>query len=88
MLSNQTRWTVSVSAETDRALRGFLTERGMKKGDISKFIEEAVKKRLFEQTLVQVREKLANTPADDLQAMLDEACQSVRDEMRQEFVQC
>jgi Ribbon-helix-helix domain len=86
MLNNQTRWTVSVSKETDRALRGFLTERGMKKGDISKFIEEAVKKRIFEQTLAQTREKLADIPCDDLQAMINEACQSVRDEMRCEFV--
>jgi len=88
MLSNQTRWTVSVSKETDRALRGFLIERGMKRGDIAKFIEEAVKKRIFEQTLAHAREKLANAPADDLQTMLDEACQAVRDEMRQEFAEC
>ncbi len=86
MLNNQTRWTVSVSKETDRALRGFLTERGMKKGDISKFIEEAVKKRIFEQTLAQTREKLADIPCDDLQAMIDEASQVVRNEMHGEFV--
>ena len=37
-----TRWTVTVSKQTDLALRSFLGNRGMRKGDISKFIEEAV----------------------------------------------
>ena len=40
--TNQTRWTVSVSKETDIALRCFLAQRGLKEGDMSKFIEESV----------------------------------------------
>ena len=40
---NMTRWTVMVSKETDISLRSFLAQRGMKKGDLSKFIEEAVR---------------------------------------------
>jgi hypothetical protein len=32
-----TRWTVSVSKDTDIAVRTFLAQRGMKKGDLSKF---------------------------------------------------
>ena len=38
-----TRWTVSVSRDTDIAVRSFLAQRGMKKGNLSKFIENAVK---------------------------------------------
>ena len=37
-----TRSTVSVSRETDIAVRNFLAQRGMKKGDLPKFIEDAV----------------------------------------------
>ena len=33
-----TRWTVSVSKKTDTAVRSFLAQRGMKKGDFSQFI--------------------------------------------------
>ena len=83
--SNFTRWTVSVPKETDTALRCFLAERGMKKGDISKFIVDAVKWRVFEQTLAEVREKVADIPTDELQAIIDEATTAVRDEMRQEL---
>ncbi len=83
---NLTRWTVSVPKETDTLLRCFLAERGMKKGDISKFIVDAVKWRVFEQTVAEAREKVADIPADDLQAIINEATDSVRNEMRGEFL--
>ena len=75
---NMTRWTVMVSKDTDISLRSFLAQRGMKKGDLSKFIEEAVRWRVFDQTLAETREKFADLPPDDLQAMIDEATASAR----------
>ncbi len=36
------RWNIKVSKDTDLTLRTFLGSQGMKKGDLSKFIEEAV----------------------------------------------
>jgi hypothetical protein len=77
-----TRWTISVSKETDIALRSFLAQRGMKKGDISKFVEEAVKWRVFDETLAEVREKFADLQPDELQQLIDEATQNVRLEMK------
>ena len=50
-----TRWTVSVSKDTDIAVRSFLAQRGMKKGDLSKFIEDAVKWRVLDQTMAEAR---------------------------------
>ena len=47
---NTTRWTVTVSKDTDIAVRSLLAQRGLKKGDLSKFIEDAVKWRVFDQT--------------------------------------
>ena len=75
---NMTRWTVMVSKDTDISLRSFLAQRGMKKGDLSKFIEEAVRWRVFDQTLAETREKFADLPPEDLQAMIDEATASAR----------
>ena len=43
MPNDTIRWIVSVSRDTDIAVRSFLARRGMKKGDLSKFIEDAVK---------------------------------------------
>jgi Ribbon-helix-helix domain len=78
---NMTRWTVMVSKDTDITLRSFLAQRGMKKGDLSKFIEEAVRWRVFDQTLAETREKFADLPPEDLQAMIDEATADARSEM-------
>ena len=46
-----TRLTITWSKETDLALRSFLGAKGLKKGSISKFIEEAVRWRVFHQTV-------------------------------------
>lgn len=49
-MSETIRWTIKVSGETDLALRSFLGAHGMKKGDLSRFVEEAVRARLTELT--------------------------------------
>jgi bifunctional DNA-binding transcriptional regulator/antitoxin component of YhaV-PrlF toxin-antitoxin module len=82
----QTRWTVSVPKETDTSLRCFLAERGMKKGDMSKFIVEAVKWRVFEQTAAEIREKFADVSPEELQNIVDEATEAARMEMREELL--
>lgn len=56
------RWSIVVPEETDRALRSFLAQRGTKKGDISRFVEEAVQSRLFELTVESVKKR--NRPHD------------------------
>jgi hypothetical protein len=45
----------------------------MKKGDLSKFIEDAVKWRVLDQTLAETRSKFADLPADELDALIDDA---------------
>ncbi len=78
MPDDTTRWTVSVSKDTDIAVRSFLAQRGMKKGDLSKFIEEAVKWRVLDQTMVEARIQFADMPPGELDAAIDEAVAAVR----------
>lgn len=54
---NNTRWSLVIPTDTDRALRAFLAQRGAKKGDLSRFVDEAVLARLFELTVEQVKER-------------------------------
>jgi len=75
-----TRLTISWSKDTDLALRSYLGAQGLKKGALSKFIEDAVKWRLFSQTVGEVREAFADVPAHKLQNVIDEAVKSVRRE--------
>lgn len=74
------RWTVSVSRDTDSAVRTHLAQRGLKKGDLSKFIEEAVKWRVFDQTLAEVRARFSDMEPDELDALIDEAVTETRRE--------
>ena len=83
---NQTRWTVSVSKDTDTALRVFLAQRGMKKGDMSKFIEESVRWRVFDQSMTEAQSKFSDMSSTDLQSLIDEASLSIQNEMREELV--
>jgi len=52
---NNTRWSVVVPEDTDRALRSYLARKGAKKGDLSRFVDEAVLTRLFELTVEDVK---------------------------------
>jgi len=73
-----TRWTVSVSRDTDIAVRTFLAQRGMKKGDLSKFIEDAVKWRVLDQTMAEARGKFADLSPVELDALIGEAVTATR----------
>ena len=78
MADDTTRWTVSVSRATDISVRSFLAQRGMKKGDLSKFIEDAVRWRVLDQTVTEARAAFADLPPDELQAMIAEAVAASR----------
>ncbi|MDR3425234.1 MAG: ribbon-helix-helix domain-containing protein [Alphaproteobacteria bacterium] len=78
-----TRWTVVVSKETDIIVRSLLAQRGLKKGDLSKFIEDAVKWRVFDQTVAAARSEFADLAPDALQSLIAEASEAVRRDMRQ-----
>ena len=77
-MDQSVRWTVRVSKETDVTVRRFLAQRGMKKGDLSKFVEEAVRWRVFDQTVAQTRACNAKIPAAEVEAAINEALHAVR----------
>lgn len=69
-----TRWNVAVSSETDQALRMFLASQGGgRKGDLSRFIEEAVRAHILELSAEQAKAANAGVGEADLAAMIDEA---------------
>ena len=72
------RWNIKVSKETDLTLRTYLGARGMKKGDLSKFIEEAVRWRIFNRTVQQIKARHACADPGELQAIIDAALREVR----------
>ena len=73
-----TRWTVVVSKETDIVVRSLLAQRGLKKGDLSKFIEDAVNWRVFDQTLREARSGFSDMTPDARDALIAKACAAAR----------
>jgi hypothetical protein len=79
-MTDLTRWTVKVSKETDVAVRSYLAERGGRKGDLSKFIERAVRREVLRTTVRDIQERNGDLPAAEVQALIEEACAAVRGE--------
>jgi hypothetical protein len=80
-----TRLTIVWSKDTDLALRSYLGAKGLKKGALSKFVEDAVKWRLFDQTVNQAREAFASVPVGELRDTIDDAVLNVRKQRRRQL---
>jgi hypothetical protein len=78
MQEQAVRWNIKVSRETNLSLRTFLGAQGMKKGDLSKFIEDAVRWRVFHRTVQDIKARNADTNPEELQGIVDEAVREVR----------
>jgi len=83
MSTTNTRWNLVVSKETDKSLRQFLAAEGRgKKGDLSRFVEEAVNKHIFDSALKAVHEHNANVDPDELDAAIEESLAWARARLR------
>ena len=68
------RWNIAVSPETDQSVRMFLAAQGGgRKGDLSRFIEDAVRAHLLEQAAAQAKTCATTTSEEDLNDLIDEA---------------
>jgi hypothetical protein len=77
-----TRLTIVWSKDTDLALRSYLGAQGLKKGALSKFVEDAVKWRLFDRTVSRARTAFEDIPPAELLSTIDEAILHVRKQKR------
>ena len=73
-----TRWTIKVSQEVDRNLRVYLAEHGGRKGDLSRFVQEAVEERLYRLTLEDIQARNADLDEATATALVDEALRWAR----------
>jgi len=80
MEDDAVRWSVKVLKSTDTSLRTHLAQKGLKKGDLSKFIEEAVRWRVFQQTVEDTKARNAPVPQEVIDAAIDEALTAIRAE--------
>ena len=74
------RWNIAVSADTDKSLRMFLADQGRaRKGDLSRFIEEAVRAHILELSVEQAKAANASVGEEELATIVNEAKQWSRE---------
>ena len=74
------RWNIVVSPDTDKSVRMYLASQGGgRKGDLSRFIEEAVRAHILELSAEQAKAINAEVSEADLDAMVSEAVQWARE---------
>ncbi len=66
------RWNLSIPEETDRAVRAFLGRAGGKKGDLSRFVNDAVRRQVFDLTVDQVKDRNAVFDRQEILDTIDE----------------
>jgi hypothetical protein len=73
------RWNLAVSPDTDQSVRMFLAAQGGgRKGDLSRFIEDAVRAYLFDRAVEQAKTATASMSQSELNDLIDEAVQWAR----------
>lgn len=72
------RWSLVISEETDRSLRSYLARTGGRKGDLSRFVDRAVRQAIFWETLESVWDRNRHLSAAEAQALADDAVALVR----------
>ena len=73
-----TRWNLSIPEETDRVLRTFLARTGGKKGDLSRFVDEAVRRRVLDLTVREIKDRNSRYDQQELLDLIDEEVDATR----------
>ena len=60
-------------------VRTHLALRGSKKGDLSKFVDQAVRQALFHETVDAMKERNRETPTELIEAAIEEAVDWARE---------
>jgi hypothetical protein len=73
------RWNLVVSQNTDDTLRQFLAGQGRgRKGELSRFVEDAVRARILELEAEQAKRENSLVPPDTIENAIDEALEWAR----------
>ena len=68
-----TRWNLSISEATDRIVRSHLARRGLKKGDLSKFVDTAVRAEVLRRTVKEVQAQNVDLTEEQAMELANEA---------------
>ena len=72
------RWNLAVSEEVDRSVRVYLAQTGGRKGDLSRYVENAVAWQMLRDASAQAKAATRDIPEDEMMALIDEAIEWAR----------
>ena len=79
MSASSIRWNLIVSRSTDDALRQFLASQGRaRKGELSRFVEQAVQARIVELEAEQAKRQNTGVSPETIKGAIDEALEWAR----------
>ena len=73
-----TRWNLVVPEKTDRAVRTYLARTGGKKGDLSRFVDEAVRRHVLDLTVHEIKDRNARYDQQEILNLIDEELDAAR----------
>ena len=65
------RWNLVIPDSTDRAVRTLLARSGGKKGDLSRFVDAAVRQRVFDLTVADIKERNGDRDQQEILDLID-----------------
>jgi hypothetical protein len=68
-----TRWNLVISDETNRSVRSHLARLGGKKGDLSLFVDRAVRQAVFWETIESIWKRNEGLSPEQAQQLAEEA---------------
>ena len=72
------RWNLVIPERTDRLVRTYLARTGGKKGDLSRFVDQAVRRRVLDLTVREVKDRNAAYDQQEILDLIDEEVAAAR----------
>ena len=73
------RWNLVISEDTDRVVRSHLAVGGLKKGDLSKFVDRAVRQAVFWETAAEIEDQNRDHDPAMIDAVVNDAVSWARE---------
>jgi hypothetical protein len=73
-----TRWNLVIPESTDRAVRTLLARTGGRKGDLSRFVDAAVRQRVLDLTVAGIKDRNAGLDEQEILDLIDREVDAAR----------
>ena len=73
-----TQWNLTIPEKTDRAVRTFLARASGKRGDLSRFVDEAVRRRVLDLTVAEIKNRNARYDQQEILDLIGEEVDAAR----------